>query len=119
MRYLLFIIVPMLLYCSNPKSAGKKAEILQGTEIGIESIKDNGDGTLDIAIYMYTTLPVAGFQADLLPKEYFKIESILGGIGLLLYAILRKDPVIITGQIFGIFIYTRNLILIYKKKKNE
>ena len=43
--------------------------------------------------------------------------SIFGGIGLLIYAIFRKDPVIITGQLFGIFIYTRNLILIYRNKK--
>ena len=41
--------------------------------------------------------------------------SIVGGIGLLTYAIFRKDPVIICGQLFGIFIYLRNLILIYKK----
>ena len=43
--------------------------------------------------------------------------SIIGGIGLLTYAIFRKDPVIILGQTFGIFIYLRNLILIYKNKK--
>ena len=43
--------------------------------------------------------------------------SIFGGFGLLTYAIFRKDPVIITGQLFGILIYTRNLILIYNKKK--
>ena len=43
--------------------------------------------------------------------------SIFGGIGLLIYAIFRKDPVIITGQLFGILIYTRNLILIYRNKK--
>ena len=36
--------------------------------------------------------------------------SILGGIGLLIYAIFRKDPVIIMGQSFGIFIYIRNLV---------
>ena len=42
--------------------------------------------------------------------------SIFGGIGLLTYAIFRKDPVIIVGQSFGIFIYLRNLILIYKKR---
>ena len=42
--------------------------------------------------------------------------SIFGGMGLLTYAIFRKDPVIIVGQLFGIFIYLRNLILIYKKK---
>ena len=43
--------------------------------------------------------------------------SIFGGMGLLVYAISRKDPVIITGQLFGILIYTRNLILIYRTKK--
>ena len=42
--------------------------------------------------------------------------SIFGGIGLLIYAIFRKDPVIILGQSFGIFIYLRNLYLIYNKK---
>jgi lipid-A-disaccharide synthase-like uncharacterized protein len=41
--------------------------------------------------------------------------SIFGGLGLLTYAIFRKDPVIIVGQLFGIFIYLRNLILIYRK----
>lgn len=42
--------------------------------------------------------------------------SIFGGVFLLVYAISRKDPVIITGQIFGVFIYIRNLILIKKKE---
>ena len=42
--------------------------------------------------------------------------SIFGGIGLLTYAIFRKDPGIILGQLFGILIYTRNLILIYRKQ---
>ena len=45
--------------------------------------------------------------------------SIFGGIGLLTYAIFRKDPVIILGQTFGIFIYLRNLILIYKKENEK
>ena len=43
--------------------------------------------------------------------------SIVGGIGLLTYAIFRKDPVIITGQLFGIFVYSRNLFLVYKKRE--
>tara|TARA_B100000575_G_scaffold293815_1_gene306532 strand:- start:5733 stop:6029 length:297 start_codon:yes stop_codon:yes gene_type:complete len=45
--------------------------------------------------------------------------SIFGGLGLLIYAIFRKDPVIIVGQTFGIFIYLRNLILIYKKENEK
>ena len=44
--------------------------------------------------------------------------SIFGGIGLLAYAIFRKDPVIITGQLFGIIIYVRNLVLVYRKKSD-
>jgi len=43
--------------------------------------------------------------------------SIFGGFGLLIYAIFRKDPVIILGQAFGILIYLRNLILIYRRNK--
>ena len=45
--------------------------------------------------------------------------SIMGGIGLLIYAISRKDPVIILGQSFGIFIYLRNLILIYRNDNEK
>ncbi len=45
--------------------------------------------------------------------------SIFGGIGLLTYAIFRKDPVIILGQSFGIFIYLRNLILIYRNNNDK
>lgn len=45
--------------------------------------------------------------------------SIFGGMGLLTYAIFRQDPVIIVGQTFGIFIYVRNLFLIYKKNNEK
>ena len=45
--------------------------------------------------------------------------SIFGGLGLLTYAIFRKDPVIIAGQSFGLLIYCRNLYLIYKKNINS
>ena len=44
--------------------------------------------------------------------------SIIGGLTLLIYAIFRKDPVIILGQSFGIFIYMRNLYLIYKVRND-
>ena len=53
---------------------------------------------------------------SLIPIQFWYL-SIFGGLGLLVYAISRQDPVIIIGQIFGIFIYSRNLYLIYKKKK--
>lgn len=43
--------------------------------------------------------------------------SILGGLALLFYSIHKRDPVFILGQSTGIFIYLRNLYLIYKDKK--
>lgn len=45
--------------------------------------------------------------------------SIGGGLILLSYAIYRKDPVFILGQSLGVFIYSRNLYLIYRKKNQD
>ncbi len=45
--------------------------------------------------------------------------SIGGGTVLLLYAIWRKDPVIICGQGLGLFIYLRNLYLIYRPRQDR
>ncbi len=41
--------------------------------------------------------------------------SLAGGLLLLSYAILRRDPVIIVGQSAGLVVYIRNLILIRRE----
>jgi len=43
--------------------------------------------------------------------------SILGGVGLLAYALHIKDPVFILGQSLGIFVYIRNLVLINRQNR--
>ena len=43
--------------------------------------------------------------------------SLAGGLSLLIYAIHRKDPVFIIGQGSGLFIYIRNLYLIYRERR--
>lgn len=45
--------------------------------------------------------------------------SLIGTSGLLLYAIVRADPVFILGQSMGSIIYTRNLMLIYRRRAAE
>jgi lipid-A-disaccharide synthase-like uncharacterized protein len=45
--------------------------------------------------------------------------SLAGGVMLLSYAIYRQDPVFILGQGLGVFIYVRNLWLIYAKRRRE
>ncbi len=43
----------------------------------------------------------------------------IGGAALLLaYAIYRKDPVFIVGQLFGFVVYTRNLWFIFRERRN-
>jgi len=50
---------------------------------------------------------------------YFWYFSLAGGVTLLSYAIYRKDPVFIMGQGLGLLIYIRNLMFIYRTKKNK
>ena len=43
--------------------------------------------------------------------------SLAGGTILFSYAVYKRDPVFIVGQASGLFIYLRNLRLIYKESK--
>jgi lipid-A-disaccharide synthase-like uncharacterized protein len=44
----------------------------------------------------------------------FWFLSLCGGATLFAYALYRRDPVFIAGQGVGLFIYLRNLVLIYR-----
>ncbi len=45
--------------------------------------------------------------------------SLLGGITLLFYSIYKRDPVFILGQSTGVFIYSRNLLLIHRERSSR
>lgn len=49
--------------------------------------------------------------------EAFWYFSIMGGLIVLAYGVHRVDPVIILGQLPGVIIYSRNLWLIHKAKR--
>jgi len=57
-----------------------------------------------------------GAKRSVIPVVFWYF-SIGGGSVLLLYAIWRQDPVIICGQGLGLFIYMRNLIFIFRERK--
>lgn len=65
-------------------------------------------------IYQWIYSERVGRSVIPLPFWYF---SISGGLVLLTYAIYRGDPVFITGQAFGILIYSRNLHMIYRERR--
>ncbi|PCI03074.1 MAG: lauroyl acyltransferase [Flavobacteriaceae bacterium] len=45
----------------------------------------------------------------------FWMLSLIGSSLILIYAIIRRDPVLFVGHIMGLFIYTRNLMLLNKQ----
>ncbi|MEI2385906.1 lipid-A-disaccharide synthase N-terminal domain-containing protein [Breoghania sp. JC706] len=47
----------------------------------------------------------------------FWFFSVAGGILLLVYSLIRKDPVFIAGQALGLVIYFRNIYFIFREKK--
>ncbi|AXS40924.1 lipid-A-disaccharide synthase N-terminal domain-containing protein [Breoghania sp. L-A4] len=47
----------------------------------------------------------------------FWFFSIGGGLLLLVYSVIRQDPVFIAGQSLGLIIYFRNLYFIFREKK--
>lgn len=48
----------------------------------------------------------------------FWFFSIAGGSILFVYALYRQDPVFIAGQGAGLFIYARNLYLIFRERRS-
>jgi lipid-A-disaccharide synthase-like uncharacterized protein len=44
----------------------------------------------------------------------FWLLSLVGGTMLLIYALYRKDPVFIAGQLFGVFVYLRNVYFVMR-----
>jgi lipid-A-disaccharide synthase-like uncharacterized protein len=49
----------------------------------------------------------------------FWYMSLIGGLITLAYAIYRQDPVFISGQGVGTFVYVRNLILIHRADQTK
>lgn len=67
--------------------------------------------------FIYQWIYSERIKISKLPKGFW-ILSLSGSLLILIYGIIRKDPVLIIGHTFGILIYIRNLILIQKEYAN-
>jgi lipid-A-disaccharide synthase-like uncharacterized protein len=47
----------------------------------------------------------------------FWFFSIAGGLMTLVYGLVRREPIIIMGQALAVFIYLRNLVLIFRNRR--
>jgi len=57
-------------------------------------------------------------KKSVIPNAFWYF-SLLGSSVLLAYAIHRQDPVFILGQSVGMFIYSRNLHLIFRENREK
>lgn len=65
--------------------------------------------------FIYQLIYSERLHESVLPPLFW-IISITGALIIIGYAIVRRDPVIIVGQMFGTLIYARNLFLYYTRK---
>lgn len=56
-------------------------------------------------------------QKSVIPVSFWYF-SLVGGLTVLGYGIHKLEPVIILGQLPGTIVYTRNLVLIYREKRD-
>jgi lipid-A-disaccharide synthase-like uncharacterized protein len=66
--------------------------------------------------FIYQWLYSEKRQMSILPLGFWLI-SITGSLMVLSYAIIRKDPVLFVGQIFGVIVYGRNIVLGLRQRK--
>jgi lipid-A-disaccharide synthase-like uncharacterized protein len=62
---------------------------------------------------------VQWYRSERLGRSVIPIQfwyfSVAGGVTLLAYAVYKRDPVFIIGQLSGLFIYARNLYFIHRE----
>lgn len=66
--------------------------------------------------FVYQWLYSEKRKESILPIGFW-IISLTGSLMVLSYAIIRKDPVLFVGQLFGVVVYSRNLILGVRQRK--
>lgn len=57
-------------------------------------------------------------KSSVIPIQFWYL-SLAGGMILGAYALHRRDPVFLVGQLFGLVVYTRNLMLIYGERRKH
>lgn len=102
--------------------------LLTGKTYNFQSLISNSDIPFSLLIWGITGQLVFTFRfvyqwlysekrkESILPIGFW-IISLAGSLMVLSYAVIRKDPVLFVGQLFGVVVYSRNLILGLRQRK--
>jgi lipid-A-disaccharide synthase-like uncharacterized protein len=66
--------------------------------------------------FFYQWIASEAAKRSVVPEAFWYF-SVAGGFVLFIYAIQRQDPVFIVGQGGGLFIYARNIYLIWRERR--
>lgn len=66
--------------------------------------------------FVYQWLYSEKRKESVLPIGFWLI-SIIGSVMVLTYAIIRRDPVLFVGQLFGVVVYSRNILLWFRQQR--
>lgn len=104
----------------------------------IQLSRDLGDYLYDVFVARFDLWLVFGIVAQVLFAMRFVVQwvaseragrsvmpvafwffSMAGGLLTLVYGIVRREPIIILGQVLSVFIYVRNLRLIMRERRER
>ena len=110
-----FLLMPVIVICMMAITGEKAIERLW-TDISFGLLLFGSIGQTIFAFrFIYQWWYSRRFGQSILPNGFW-ILSIIGSISILIYGIIRKDPVLILGQGAGFITYARNVFL---NKKNK
>jgi len=67
--------------------------------------------------FIYQWIVTERNKESILPMGFW-LFSLAGSFMVLSYAILRRDPVLFIGQLFGFVVYSRNIVLLRRQQRN-
>ncbi len=116
---LVLLLTPVVAICFVASNAGAFADRFlhnDGVPLGLLIFGSAGQMLFTLR-FVYQWIYSHGKGESQLPAGFWLI-SLIGSLCIISYGIIRYDVVLMVGQSSGIAIYTRNLVLIHKGKKD-
>lgn len=95
---------------------GNIFEILSNKDISLWLKVWGSIGQIVFTIRFYIQWIDSEAKKESILSRHFWTVSLIGSVMILSYAVFRRDPVLLIGQLTGIFVYIRNLMILNKVK---
>ncbi len=118
LRYLLILTPPIAIVLASGDAAHFIDTFLKNENVPLWLLIFGSIGQVIFTLrFVYQLIYSVRRKESLLPIGFW-IISLAGSVVIIVYAIIRKDPILILGQSAGFIAYIRN-IAIYKKQNKE